>query len=830
MRKYQQKQLLELIQTLNEANAEIERLFSRADFDSVMQLLADCQSVAVQMGEFIEVLEGEGTNTVTLLEQYHDDLYSAGVEIGDGAVKPNFTKHLRRKIIAIETGIKTELKPNEIEVVFFPYKASMWDSLESVWLAALNDPQCDAFVVPIPYYEKINQKDFGKMHYEGELYPDYVPIVDWREYDAEVRNPDVVYIHYAYDDMTQNYSVHPNFFSKRLKECCETLVYIPYYVQATNDVPEYNGYLPGIVNADYVIVQSQGVRQAYIEQYSKYYNAHKNAEQLKNPEEKFVALGSPKFDKVFSSEKEDFELPEDWKRLIYKPDGTAKKIILYNNHMFAWIDGGEQYFKKLLSVFEMFSKREDVVLWWRPHPSTEQNFRALRPQMLEAYYSTVEAYRRAGFGIYDDTPELHRAIAWTDAYYGDGSSLVAMVQAAGKAVMYAESPLYNNNAITYKAAFSNSVMSFVTVNANLYASVNLENGEIVPIEFLGEADKLFEYYSTYETQDKTFFSPYNASIIAVFNKTAIMLTYIPLEKYKGSAEPPYFGQIVQYKNSLYFIPINFPGILEIDIDTEDITVHTGWEKDVKAIAFENDENGSIRGIPCIIDNRLMVACESANAVLEFDMDTGRWQIINIGKENISYLNVCNDGDTLWLLGRNKPVLVKKNKDSISTVDLSKYAGNEKTNYYIWCFTKGEFLWLIPCTAEKILKINKTTCEIVKDDYFAEYMQKASGMSHKFTFAGIHQDKIWLVPYIGKGLLSIGIEDDFEDSLKMSLSKSVGIDDFKPYISKSTLFVEGNIFSLDMFIESIICDCIYKPSENKTDSNVGKRIYEYFCRN
>ena len=37
------------------------------------------------------------------------------------------------------------------KVVFMPYKASMWDSLESVWMAADKDERCEALVVPITY-------------------------------------------------------------------------------------------------------------------------------------------------------------------------------------------------------------------------------------------------------------------------------------------------------------------------------------------------------------------------------------------------------------------------------------------------------------------------------------------------------------------------------------------------------------------------------------------------------------------------------------------------------------------------------------------------------
>lgn len=35
---------------------------------------------------------------------------------------------------------------------FFPYKASMWDSLESVYLVAKEDSDCDVYCVPISYY------------------------------------------------------------------------------------------------------------------------------------------------------------------------------------------------------------------------------------------------------------------------------------------------------------------------------------------------------------------------------------------------------------------------------------------------------------------------------------------------------------------------------------------------------------------------------------------------------------------------------------------------------------------------------------------------------
>lgn len=40
-----------------------------------------------------------------------------------------------------------------------------------------------------------------------------------------------------------------------------------------------------------------------------------------------------------------------------------------------------------------------------------------------------------GWGIYDDTPDIDRAIALSDAYYGDMSSVVELYKVTGKPIM-----------------------------------------------------------------------------------------------------------------------------------------------------------------------------------------------------------------------------------------------------------------------------------------------------------------------------------------------------------------------------------------------------------
>jgi len=449
MRKYHQKMILELLKSLEEATDNLKKLFSKKEFQALTNLLADCQESAVQVGQFIEQIEGEqeqkqktqrtSRTTIAYLEEYCELLYHANEELNKPESGAGPIKKLQKQIIKIEESVKSDLKPDKIEVVFFPYKASMWDSLESIWQAAKDDPACDAYVVPVPYYEVTQTyregDPLGQMHYEGDKYPDYVTVVDWKNYKVEERRPDGIFTHYGYDDCVSNYTIDPLFYSKRLKQYCELLVHVPYFVSGVNTVDECNGYLPGIINAHRVIVQSEAVRQSFIGHYKKFDKQLGWSGQFGKAEDKFIALGSPKFDKVINAKREDYVLPPEWEHIISKSDGSRKKVVLYNTHMWAWLSNGEAYFKKLRFVFDCFRNRDDVVLWWRPHPNTELNFKIKCPHLLGAYYKVIEEYKSGGFGIYDDTADLHRAISWSDIYYGDWSSLIAFYICTGKPIM-----------------------------------------------------------------------------------------------------------------------------------------------------------------------------------------------------------------------------------------------------------------------------------------------------------------------------------------------------------------------------------------------------------
>ena len=65
----------------------------------------------------------------------------------------------------------------------------------------------------------------------------------------------------------------------------------------------------------------------------------------------------------------------------------------------------------------------------------ESTIKATCPELWEPYQNIVKQYQKEEWGIYDDTADLDRAVVLSDAYYGDGSSVVELFKVLGKPVM-----------------------------------------------------------------------------------------------------------------------------------------------------------------------------------------------------------------------------------------------------------------------------------------------------------------------------------------------------------------------------------------------------------
>lgn len=438
MREWQKRELIDCIKSLEQAHEEIKETLSSHNYNLAQNMISECQEFAITLGNTIENLNGKDHITISYVQQYCELVYEIFQTLVNTQVNENkIYKILKKQLLKIENSINNDINITR-EVVFLPYKASMWDSLESVWMAAKADENCDAYVIPIPYYNKNPDGSFREMYYEGDQYPDYVQIVRYDNYDFAIHKPDIIYIHNPYDQYNYVTSIHPFFFSENLKRFTQNLIYIPYFILDENTSCEERKHfctVPGVLNADKVIVQSERIKQMYIKALIDIANTHdKTTEKYLN--DKILGLGSPKIDKVLNTKKEDLIIPKKWSEIIEKPGGGSKKIIFYNTGIAALLQHNEKMLHKIKCVFNMFrEKKDEVVLLWRPHPLIKATVESMRPQLWQGYAQIVNQYKEEGWGIYDDSADLDRAIILSDAYYGDESSVIQLYEQTGKIVM-----------------------------------------------------------------------------------------------------------------------------------------------------------------------------------------------------------------------------------------------------------------------------------------------------------------------------------------------------------------------------------------------------------
>lgn len=436
MRKFIKENILEILKTIYEVHKVIKNLIKVKNIDDAKSVLVDCQETIFQVGEIIENSEKEDIKTIELISEYYKYIYKIYTSISEDSKGKEIKNNLDNRLYKIEKSIKEDIKAN-LEIVFMPYKASMWDSLESIWQSADKDPDCNAYVVPIPYYDRNPDHSLGEFHYEGNQYPDYVPITHYNAYNLATHKPDIIYIHNPYDDCNYVTSVDPRFYSYNLKKYTNCLIYVPYFVVANEKVNESILINSACRFADYVILQSIPLKNKHINLYSSILDKDKN-----ELEKKFLALGSPKFDAILNSRKKDFFIPESWQSLI-----NNKKIVLYNTSISTTLMDTEKFLFKLSSTIQFFTDNPEYVLWWRPHPLLNSTFESMRPDLLSEYKRIVSDYISNNKGIYDDSADLQRAIILSNLYYGDFKSSICVLYAAtGKKIVSAH--IESNEKIT----------------------------------------------------------------------------------------------------------------------------------------------------------------------------------------------------------------------------------------------------------------------------------------------------------------------------------------------------------------------------------------------
>lgn len=252
-----------------------------------INLLYECQTRAVQLGELIEARRAEAVNSVHCLEQYCEKVYELYRMISEDTLsKENSTpesrfelKHLEEILDDMENILqdfikisRSELKPR---ILFLPSRIEEWKAIEGLYRHFKENPDYDASLMPIPYTYRRGDGSLREMCYDGEKYAEKTKILDYRNIEIAALMPDIIIITNPYDDCSYSFSVEPRYYSRELKKYTNSLLYIPWFL--TDEIScenpedgiallnmEHYVTVPALAHADFTLLQSAGMRETYI--------------------------------------------------------------------------------------------------------------------------------------------------------------------------------------------------------------------------------------------------------------------------------------------------------------------------------------------------------------------------------------------------------------------------------------------------------------------------------------------------------------------------------------------------------------------------------------
>ena len=344
-------------------------------------------------------------------EEMKSKVYKVLSELGEKEIEKNFFKD-----------IKLKEKGEKLKVVFFPYKVSMWDSLATVYEAASEDPNCTVNVVPIPYYQLLQDKAVHT--YEGESFPSDIPITHYSDYNIEEENPDIVFVHNIYDQYNTITRVYEKYFTCNLKKYTDMLVYIPYHIPSL--FPPYGKEatytMPSAKNVDKIVLINDILKE--------------NAINDGIPESKLISLGSPKIDSMVRNLKVNRYYPIEWEEKI-----AGKTVYVLDTGCLHFLNNTFSKIEEITNILNITNLNKNTAIIWRPHPLTKTALMKYSPELLQYYNTLTEEHIKGDNKLYnnvilDETDNYLYALNASDVLISGNGSLLGAYLLTEKKIIF----------------------------------------------------------------------------------------------------------------------------------------------------------------------------------------------------------------------------------------------------------------------------------------------------------------------------------------------------------------------------------------------------------
>jgi hypothetical protein len=428
------KRISELINTISEMLEVICQL--KEPVTAVSDCLAAIDAIISQV-EQEEVIPQKSMEQLQIVKS---SLYSFLNDVTQ--INELSTKDLNNQIFLLDAIFQEEVIA-KLNILFLPYKASMWDSLATVFEAASRDEECVAHVVPIPYYQLSQNESIPT--YEGDRFPKNVPITHYSQYSLEEQEPDIIYVHNIYDGNNTLTRVFDQYYTTNLKKYTDMLVFVPYHSPhfMFRDIDRRSlGYsTPSIKNVDKIILANDIVKNAAL--------------QDGIADEKILVLGSPKIDSMVKALKDNISYPEEWKDKL-----EGKIVYLVNTGCLFFANDPFLAMEKLLDIFNIPRFLDNSIVIWRPHPLTKVSILRYTPHFSGYYLNFIERYNNVDNPLYrgviiDETDDYIPALKVADVLVSTNGSLLRSYLLTENKVIYWDENRWENSLLPNSELHSN---------------------------------------------------------------------------------------------------------------------------------------------------------------------------------------------------------------------------------------------------------------------------------------------------------------------------------------------------------------------------------------
>lgn len=837
MRTYIKKKLMGLLDSMIELQNSLSIM---SDKGQIIQMLADCQEAAFAIGETLEHDLTTDEPIILLLEKYCEEAFYLS-ESQEGSVYQEQVSILEQLIGRIKT-LLTEI-PSTYHIVFMPYKASMWDSLESIWRVCKEDKRCECYVVPIPYYEFDSEKNTWIYCYDGNQFPEEAQIIHYQTYSLHKNRPDVAYVHNPYDDLNLVTRVEPEFYSKELKRYVNKLVYVPYYVTSGFISPEHLS-LPICQHMDYMVVQSECAK-SFCEG-MPYYN-------------KILPFGSPKLDGVIRQCYEKPVIPEEWKSLL-----NGKKVLMLNTSIGCFLETGDVYLQKIKSLFKIINNQNKVALIWRPHPLLEATIKSMRPHLLSEFNELKEYFLENKTGVLDESSDVSRVIAISDGYIGEeSSSVINLFGAMGKPIFVLNN--YITDVFTKEERCRIHITDMIAQESKIWISTNCYNAlfdmDIITkkVHYVGRVDGQPKWYGAYpflaKEGNKLFLSPSIARRPAEYDMNSKEFNLIGEEDMKENALS---GMSISYGSRVFYLPVVDDYIAEYNTEIKEWIYHTECiQKLMEEAGIDRAIKEGITSRAVICGTDMWITASYTNCILRFNMETGTYSICSVGKKENGYSGIVAEERYIWLTEVKSGDIIRWDRRTGKVKTFSMPEGflawqtsEGRSLAHINMINIGQWLVTVPGFSNCMVKINKISGQttLLIKDFWKKAEEKANGYHPKKDFSSgfggkLGENIIMVQRCYDDAVAIIRVEEEIYEMFfpiltEVDYAKMVqGEDGFEKRNSKSGFFRrESKIFSFEGFIDDLIHDRLTNVRERQLkelstlaanlDGTCGIKVHEY----